>query len=114
MDGTEFSAFVRANTSALLRTAYLLTGSSAEAEDLVQDTLTRMYPKWQRVRQADVPLAYVRRSLANNFVNSRRRTSSTEIAVELIPVGHCILLNGKQLFTTTDAGATWTSRTISE
>ncbi len=35
--GTDFAGFVQANIAALLRTAYLLTGSSTSAEDLVQD-----------------------------------------------------------------------------
>ncbi|HEY3736595.1 MAG TPA: SigE family RNA polymerase sigma factor [Jatrophihabitans sp.] len=84
-EGREFTAFVRANTSALLRTAYLLTGSAGAAEELVQDTLSRLYPKWSKVEAADAPLAYVRRSLANNFVNSRRRMSSHELVVEFLP-----------------------------
>ncbi|MCW2539348.1 MAG: subfamily polymerase sigma-24 subunit [Frankiales bacterium] len=67
-----FSDFVRAHTSDLLRSAYLLTGDVPLAEDLVQDTLLILYPKWARVRQAQLPLAYVRRSMANAFINSRR------------------------------------------
>lgn len=85
MEGREFSDFVRANTTALLRTAYLLTGNASAAEDLVQDTLTRLYAKWGKVQAAEAPLAYVRRSLANNFVNTRRRMSSRELVVEFLP-----------------------------
>ena len=73
--GAGFAAFVRDNTPALLRTAYLLTGDAVNAEELVQDTMARLYPKWDRVEAADVPLAYVRRSLANGYVNQRRRAS---------------------------------------
>jgi RNA polymerase sigma-70 factor (sigma-E family) len=67
-----FSDFVRAHTSDLLRSAYLLTGDVPLAEDLVQDTLLALYPKWGRVREAQLPLAYVRRSMANAFINARR------------------------------------------
>jgi RNA polymerase sigma-70 factor (sigma-E family) len=81
----EFTSFVRANTSALLRTAYLLTGSAAGAEDLVQETFARLYPNWSRVAAADVPIAYVRRSLANAFVNQRRKASSREYPVDALP-----------------------------
>jgi DNA-directed RNA polymerase specialized sigma24 family protein len=35
----EFRDFVRAETPALMRAAYLLTGDSHQAEDLVQSTL---------------------------------------------------------------------------
>ena len=74
-----FAGFVRENTPALLRTAYLLTGNAQQAEELVQDTLVRLYPKWDRVAGADVPLAYVRRSLTNNFLNGRRRRSAGDL-----------------------------------
>jgi RNA polymerase sigma-70 factor (sigma-E family) len=80
-----FSAFVREHTPALLRTAYLLTGNGLAAEELVQDTLVRLYPKWHRVETADVPLAYVRRSLANGYINQTRRASRREFAFEDVP-----------------------------
>ena len=81
----EFTRFVREHTAELLRTGYLLTGDGGAAEELVQDTLVRLFPKWHLVAQADVPLAYVRRSLANGFVNHTRRASRREFAVEILP-----------------------------
>ena len=80
-----FAQFVREQTATLLRSAYLLTGSSAAAEDLVQDTFVRLLPKWDRVLAADVPVAYVRRSLVNGFLNQRRRPSSREIVIDEVP-----------------------------
>lgn len=80
-----FAAFVREHTPALLRTAYLLTGSGSAAEELVQDVLVRLYPKWERVEEADVPLAYVRRSLANAYVNHQRRAARREYAYADVP-----------------------------
>jgi RNA polymerase sigma-70 factor (sigma-E family) len=80
-----FAGFVRENTTALLRTAYLLTGNAQQAEELVQDTLVRLYPKWERVAGADVPLAYVRRCLTNGYLNQRRRTARREIAYQDVP-----------------------------
>lgn len=81
----QFADFVRAHTPLLVRTAYLLTGSGDAAEDLVQDTLLRLYPQWHRVQAAEVPLAYVRRSLTNTFLNQRRRRSSTEVVTDRLP-----------------------------
>jgi RNA polymerase sigma-70 factor (sigma-E family) len=81
----DFAAFVRANTSALLRTAYLLAGDAVAAEELVQDTLVRLYPRWELVRAAAAPLAYVRRSLANQFVNQTRRPWRRELSVDSVP-----------------------------
>ena len=72
-DAAGFTTFVRQHSTTLLRAAYLLTGDRGAAEELVQDTLVRLYPQWSRVQAADVPLAYVRRCLTNNFLNSRRR-----------------------------------------
>lgn len=80
-----FARFVREQTATLLRSAYLLTGSPAAAEDLVQDTLLRLLPKWDRVLAADVPMAYVRRSLVNGFLNQRRRPASREIVTDEVP-----------------------------
>ncbi len=38
-----FRDFVQINTPALTRTAYVLTGSASAAEEMVQDTLVRLY-----------------------------------------------------------------------
>jgi RNA polymerase sigma-70 factor (sigma-E family) len=69
----------------LLRTAYLLTGNAQHAEELVQDTFVRLYPKWDRVAAADVPLAYVRRSLTNGYINYQRRAARREYAHDDLP-----------------------------
>jgi RNA polymerase sigma-70 factor (sigma-E family) len=67
----QFESFVRANATTLLRTALLLTGNHHDAEELLQDTVAHLYPQWNRVASADAPLAYVRRSLTNRFLNTR-------------------------------------------
>lgn len=85
MGEVEFTTFVRAHTPALLRSAYLLTRDAASAEDLVQDTLVRLHPNWSRVSGAAVPIAYVRRSMMNNFLNSTRSRSRNEPALAEIP-----------------------------
>ena len=70
----EFVAFTRAHRADLVRTAALLAaGDEAHAEDLVQTTLTRLYLAWPRVRRADSPLAYARRSLTHVFIDETRR-----------------------------------------
>src|SRR3954454_11715302 len=77
-----FAGFVREHTPALVRTAYLLTGNAHAAEELVQDTLVRLYPKWDKVEAADLPLAYVRRAVTNGFINHSRRAARREFAYE--------------------------------
>ncbi|HEV7191614.1 MAG TPA: SigE family RNA polymerase sigma factor [Jatrophihabitantaceae bacterium] len=69
----EFAAFVRSHSRSLYGTAFMLTGSAHEAEELVQDTLAALFPKWSTVALADFPVAYVRRALINRFVSGRRR-----------------------------------------
>ncbi|WP_242530437.1 sigma factor [Nocardioides aromaticivorans] len=67
----DFDAFVGARSSALLRTAYLLTRDHALAEDLLQTALTKAWFAWRRV-DGD-PEAYVRRILVNTYATWWRR-----------------------------------------
>jgi Sigma-70 region 2 len=46
---------------ALQRTAWLLTGDWALAEDLVQTALIRSWPRWERITRRDDPEIYVLR-----------------------------------------------------
>jgi RNA polymerase sigma-70 factor (sigma-E family) len=69
-----FSGFVHRYAPSLFTTAYLLTGDVGQAEELLQDTLVRLYSNWQRVAAAASPVAYVRRSVVNSFISGRRRT----------------------------------------
>jgi RNA polymerase sigma-70 factor (sigma-E family) len=69
-----FTQFVEVRQRALLRTAWLLTGDWALAEDLVQTALARSWPRWERIRRRDDPEFYVRRVMVNTWVSwSRRR-----------------------------------------
>lgn len=75
VDGTDtvtFEEFVRARSGALYRTAYLLTGSRADAEDLVQVALVKLYVGWRKVDRTRSPEAYARRVLVNAFISGRR------------------------------------------
>jgi RNA polymerase sigma-70 factor (sigma-E family) len=71
-DRGEFVDFARAESGRLLRTAYLLVGNPAVAEDLVQDVLERLYVAWPRV---DEPRKYANRALVNQSRNHWRRMS---------------------------------------
>ena len=67
-----YEEYVAARWSHLYRTAYLLTGAHADAEDLAQATLIKAYQSWAKVSAAASPDAYVRRILTNAFVSSKR------------------------------------------
>ncbi len=47
-----FVEFVAANRTRLFRTAYLLTGDTHRAEDIVQTALTKLYVAWSRVSRS--------------------------------------------------------------
>jgi RNA polymerase sigma-70 factor (sigma-E family) len=82
----EFDGFVASAGGSLLRTAYLLTGDHATAEDLLQDTLVRVWSRWSRVRAADRPVAYARRVLVTQSVSrwraARTRTGRERLVAE--------------------------------
>jgi RNA polymerase sigma-70 factor (sigma-E family) len=79
VDPEDFQAFVRSRGAHLYRTACLLTGGDSHlAEDLVQETLGRMYAKWGRRRRIENPTGYAQTTLVNTFISMRRRKSSTE------------------------------------
>ncbi|MFD6884890.1 SigE family RNA polymerase sigma factor [Streptomyces sp. NPDC059957] len=71
-DVPAFTAFVQARSSALFRTALLITGERHVADDLVQSTLEQVCRHWRKVRSADAPEAYARRILVN-LANDRWR-----------------------------------------
>src|SRR6476646_7352979 len=84
-DDDAFAAFVRSSARSLFGTAYLLTGDGIGAEELVQDTLARLYPGWSRIAVLEAPLAYVRRALVNRFVSQQRRPMARELVVADVP-----------------------------
>jgi RNA polymerase sigma-70 factor (sigma-E family) len=80
----EFRSFAAARLDPLYRSAILLTGQHQSAEDLVQETLTRMYVVW-RSRRVEDPVAYSRATLMNTFISGRRRRSSSEYPQAVLP-----------------------------
>ena len=61
----DFDEWVAVRGDALYRLAYVLTGNRADAEDVLQDALSRALPRWSRILEADDPDAYVRRMVVN-------------------------------------------------
>jgi RNA polymerase sigma-70 factor (sigma-E family) len=61
-----------------------LCGDWHLAEDLAQDTLTRMYAVWPRVSRSGVPDAYSRRTLINAHRAAARRPWRRESAVDVL------------------------------
>jgi RNA polymerase sigma-70 factor (sigma-E family) len=81
----QFAEFVEARQRALQRTAWLLTGDWALAEDLVQTALARSWPRWERIRRRDDPEIYVRRVMVNTWSTWSRRRWRGERASAAVP-----------------------------
>jgi RNA polymerase sigma-70 factor (sigma-E family) len=81
----EFREFVAARSAALLRTAYLLAGDWATAEDLLQTALTKTYLAWKRLGQIEAVEPYARRVLVNTATSWWRRRWHGERPTEVLP-----------------------------
>lgn len=80
-----FRAFVHGRSQALARSAYLLTGDHAAAEDLLQSALASTWLHWGRIRDEALVESYVRRSMVNTLISWRRRRSYGELPVAALP-----------------------------
>ena len=69
----DFSAYMSARQAALYRTAYLLAGDHAAAEDLLQNAFAKLYLSWDKVRDREALDGYVRRIMVNENNSLWRR-----------------------------------------
>jgi RNA polymerase sigma-70 factor (sigma-E family) len=84
-DDPGFREYVTARSSSLLRTAYLLTGNRADAEDLVQAALAKTYLAWDRIEDRGALDGYVRRAMVNTHISWWRRRRLEEYPTDVIP-----------------------------
>jgi RNA polymerase sigma-70 factor (sigma-E family) len=82
---SDFDSYVRQQSSSLLRLAYLLTCDHHQAEDLVQTTLAKVLPRWQRTVARGDPHAYVRTVMLHTAFGWRRRKWTGEQPSETVP-----------------------------
>jgi RNA polymerase sigma-70 factor, ECF subfamily len=68
----------------LYRALYFITGSSADAEELMQDAFLKLWERWDRVDAIEDPVAYLFR-VALNGVRMRARRARV-VARRLVPV----------------------------
>ena len=86
MDGEDaLREFIRTRSAALLRSAYLLVGDRALAEDLVQTALVKTYLAWSRIRDHAALEAYVRRTMVTTATSWWRGRRFRERAVAQLP-----------------------------
>jgi RNA polymerase sigma-70 factor (sigma-E family) len=67
-----FEAYFAARSDAMRATAFLLCGDWHRAEDLVQQTFTKLYLAWRRIQRHDAMDNYTRQTLIRTFLSERR------------------------------------------
>jgi RNA polymerase sigma-70 factor (ECF subfamily) len=72
---------VRPHLQALYRLAYRFTGRQHEAEDLLQELLTRLYGRPERLNGIESLRPWLARALYNLYIDERRRLARS-------PLGH--------------------------
>jgi RNA polymerase sigma-70 factor (sigma-E family) len=91
-DPPDFDSWVAARGPALLRLAYTLTGNRSDAEDVVQEALSRALPRWSRISAVEDVDAYVRRMVVNAHTSwwrkfRRRESPAAEVRADGVMAG---------------------------
>ena len=73
LEDRQFPEFFTSQYGRLRRLGFLLTGDWAQAEDLAQEALVRVYWRWSLVRRQAHPEAYARKVLVNRHRSLLRR-----------------------------------------
>jgi RNA polymerase sigma-70 factor (sigma-E family) len=84
-DTAGFCEFVASRQPAMLRTAYLITGNRADAEDLVQAVLAKTFQAWDRIEDPDALDGYVHRAMVNTQISWWRRRRVAEYPTDELP-----------------------------
>ena len=58
----------------LYRALYFITGSSTDAEELMQEAFLQLWERWDRIHRIEDPVAYLFRTALNGFRMRLRRT----------------------------------------
>ena len=72
---SNFEDLLRPQVEYLYRLAWRFTGSVADAEDLVQDVLTKLFPRTQELLEIERLRPWLARVLYNQYVDSVRQRS---------------------------------------
>jgi len=75
----DLGAFIDARSCSLLRFAYLLTGDHGLAEDLLQNSLIKVYLSWDRIRDRAALEAYTRTVMTRTQLSWWRRPARREV-----------------------------------
>ena len=79
--GKHFEALLRPHLDRLYRLAFRLAGTKADAEDLFQDVLTKIYPRTEELVDIEERGAWMCRVLYNHFIDNRRRYARQRMVI---------------------------------
>ncbi|WP_354640836.1 SigE family RNA polymerase sigma factor [Kitasatospora camelliae] len=85
----EFTEYVASRGAWLRQVAYLLCSDWHRADDLVQESITKLYVQWPRAGRVENVDGYARRVLVNTFLSEQRtgwwrRRGTVEVPVEQV------------------------------
>lgn len=86
----QFEEAVQPHLTALYRFAYRLTGRREDAEDLVQEVLTRLYPKADEVLAVERRGPWLKQVLYRQFIDGTRRRAwhAERVASDVVSEEH--------------------------
>jgi RNA polymerase sigma-70 factor (ECF subfamily) len=79
---SEFEREALVHLDTLFNVALRLTGNTPDAEDLVQDTVTKAFRAWEKYEKGTNCRAWLVTIMRNTFINKFRRESKKPTAVE--------------------------------
>jgi RNA polymerase sigma-70 factor (ECF subfamily) len=68
-----FESLLKPHLDRLYRLSYRLADSKAEAEDLFQDVLVKVFPRMSELIEIEEPGSWLCRVMYNHFIDNRRR-----------------------------------------
>lgn len=81
-----FEAIVRPHLKSLYQTAYRFCANQADAEDLIQDLLLKLYPKYPELIKIESPKSWMARVLYHLYIDKiRQNDRRPDIAVDIDP-----------------------------
>ncbi len=80
----DFDGWVASRSQALVRFAYLVTGSQDAADEAVQTALTKACEHWSRISRTSDQDAYVRRMIVNAHISWWRKFRKRESSVAVV------------------------------
>ncbi|MEV5962946.1 SigE family RNA polymerase sigma factor [Kribbella sp. NPDC051952] len=83
----DYVEFVASASGSLRRTAFLVCGDRHRADDIVQDTLYKLYLSWPKIQRVGNPFAYARRMVVNAAHDGHRRPWRREVSTADVPDG---------------------------